>query len=42
MKTLISAGKDKKIKVWNIANYQNVCTLQDHTDTINSLILSYD
>jgi WD40 repeat protein len=21
MKTLISAGKDKKIKVWNIANY---------------------
>ena len=21
MKTLISAGKDKKIKVWNIVNY---------------------
>ena len=24
MKTLISAGKDKKIKVWNIANYSNI------------------
>ena len=27
MKTLISAGKDRKIKVWNIANYQNICTM---------------
>ncbi len=27
MKTLISAGKDKKIKVWNIVNYYNTKTL---------------
>ncbi len=27
MKTLISAGKDKKIKIWNIANLTNIYTL---------------
>ena len=42
MKTLVSAGKDRKIKVWNIANYQNICTMQDHTENINTLIVSYD
>ena len=42
MKTLISAGKDKKIKVWNIVNYQNIKTMQDHTDIINSLAVSND
>ena len=42
MKTLISAGKDKKIKVWNIVNYQNIKTMHDHTDIINSLAVSND
>jgi WD40 repeat protein len=27
MTTLISAGKDKTIKVWNIATYENICSL---------------
>jgi len=42
MKTLISAGKDKIVKVWNIANLSETCTLMHHTNTINSLIVSND
>ena len=42
MTTLISAGKDKTIKVWNIATYENICSLQDHSDIVNSITVSSD
>jgi WD40 repeat protein len=42
MKRLISAGKDKKIQVWDIFSQKNIITLNEHTEQINSIALSID
>lgn len=42
MNTLISAGRDKKIKVWIVKNQKNIHTLLDHQQPVNSIVASND
>lgn len=41
-KTVISAGKDKKIKIWDWIKQKLVTTLLLHDDIVESLVLSSD
>jgi len=40
---LLTAGKDKTIKVWDLDNLQRGCikTIQGHTDTVGDLDIDY-
>ena len=38
--TIISAGKDKKIKVWNWVNDKLIETLSGHVGNVNALCIS--
>lgn len=41
-KYIISGGKDKKVKLWNISNGEEIRTFEGHTNVVISVGFSQD